>query len=259
MRESRRAQERPHVIVDTDHSNPLFVFVVVRNTGRGSAKNISFELSADLESPESADPNSLVQPVNQQPYFERGIDYLAPGAEITTLWGSMVNLAQFLRDRGLHDGITITSRYESLTGEVWETEWTVNPLLMASRLNLGGSEKGPNEIAEAIEELSATLQGAVDARYGELRVSTYADRQSRDKVVEQMRSFLKERLHDANSETSEARVTRQEVEAFGPNPGSATRLFELCSRLHWHGDFDIDQRNRRVDFVSGKRPSVSGR
>jgi hypothetical protein len=45
----------------------------------------------------------------------------------------MRTLPKLLRERGLHDGITITSRCKSLTGEQYETEWTVNPLLMADR------------------------------------------------------------------------------------------------------------------------------
>ena len=43
MREARVAQERPHVIVDTDHSKPPNVYLVVRNIGKGAAKDISFE------------------------------------------------------------------------------------------------------------------------------------------------------------------------------------------------------------------------
>ena len=85
-----------------------------------------------MEAPESID-NPLWVPVNEQPYFSRGIDYLALGAELRYFWGSMRTLLKLLRERGLHDSITITSRYKSLTGEQYETEWTVNPLLMVDR------------------------------------------------------------------------------------------------------------------------------
>jgi hypothetical protein len=136
MRESRLAQERPHIIVEADHSRPTFVYIVVRNIGKGAAKNITFEFSDPIESPQSADPTSVMRPLNEQPYFQRGMPFLAPGAEIRCLWGSMIDLAQFLRDRNLEDGITITSRYESLTGDSYETPWTVNPLLIADRVSL---------------------------------------------------------------------------------------------------------------------------
>ncbi len=132
MREARIAQERPHVIVDTDHSEPSMVDVVLRNIGKGAAKDITFEFSANMEAPESID-NPLWVPVNEQPYFSRGLDYLAPGAELRCFWGSMQTLPNLLRERGLQDGITITSKYKSLTGEQYETQWTVNPLLMAGR------------------------------------------------------------------------------------------------------------------------------
>lgn len=47
-REIRIAQERPHVIVDADYSDRNVIDVVVRNIGRGAAKNISFDFSADM-------------------------------------------------------------------------------------------------------------------------------------------------------------------------------------------------------------------
>ena len=34
----------------------------------------------------------------------------------------------------LHEGITVTSRYASLTGEPYETLWTINPLLIPGGL-----------------------------------------------------------------------------------------------------------------------------
>jgi hypothetical protein len=51
MKESRLAQERPHIIVDTDHHTPPYVFVVIRNIGKGAAQNITFQFSAPVESP----------------------------------------------------------------------------------------------------------------------------------------------------------------------------------------------------------------
>jgi hypothetical protein len=121
MRRARLAQERPHVIVDTDHTKPPLVYLVVRNIGRGAAKDISLEFSAPVKIPESAN-NPTVVPVNEQPYFKHGMDYLAPGREIPTLWGSMPTLAPFLRNEGLQDGVTIISRYRSIAGEPNTTE-----------------------------------------------------------------------------------------------------------------------------------------
>jgi hypothetical protein len=62
IREARIAEERPHVIVDTDHSEPPMVDVVLRNIGKGAAKDITFEFSATMEAPESIN-NPLWVPV----------------------------------------------------------------------------------------------------------------------------------------------------------------------------------------------------
>jgi hypothetical protein len=48
-----------------------------------------------------------------------------------------------LREMGLQKGITVTSRYESLTGESCETLWTINPLLLPG--GLYATETGATE------------------------------------------------------------------------------------------------------------------
>lgn len=176
MRETRLAQERPQVLVAADHSRPPFVNVVVRNIGKGAARNISFEFSAPVDAPESED-NPYWVPINEQDFFVRGLDFLAPGAEVTFFWGSMITLAQFLRDSGLQNGITTTARYESLTGEPHETVWNMNPLLMANRLST--PEVGMQELVETLQEMSMGLSEMVDPVHGELRVTTASERQDR--------------------------------------------------------------------------------
>jgi hypothetical protein len=177
MREARIAQDRPQVIVDVDHSRPPFVFLVVRNIGRGAAKNVSFEFSAPVEAPEAADTPGWL-PINEQPFFARGVDYLAPGVELSFFWGSMITLADFLEERGLHGGVKITSRYESLAGERQETPWTVNPLLMQDRLSTE-SDPGMKELVEAVQAMRNDLHRVVSLRDKELRISTVSERQER--------------------------------------------------------------------------------
>lgn len=133
MRQSRIDQDRPQVIVEVDlDRQPRLAYVVVRNIGKGGARDISFKFSASLESPESVDPNNTIVPVNEQPYFRRGLDFLAPGAEIPCLWGSMISLRPFLESRGLQNGVTVTSKYHSLSGDEYENDWVLNPLLVSS-------------------------------------------------------------------------------------------------------------------------------
>lgn len=176
MREARIAQEHPQVVVDTDHSKPPLVYVVLRNIGKGAAKDITFDFSAPMEIPEGVN-NPLMVPFNDQLYFAQGLDYLAPGAEISCLWGSMPTLAPFLRKQELHNGVTITSRYKSLGGEQYETEWTVNPLLMAGRLST--PEVGTKDLVEAVNQLASDLDQVVSYHYNELQASTESERQQR--------------------------------------------------------------------------------
>jgi hypothetical protein len=132
MRESRLAQERPQVIVLAEYRQRRVIEVVVRNIGRGAAKNITFEFSAPLESSISDQEHPEVVPRNELPYFQEGLNFLAPGAEIGVIWDTHENLLPLLRERGLENGITATSRYESLTGDQYETSWVINPLLIAA-------------------------------------------------------------------------------------------------------------------------------
>ena len=81
------------------------------------------------------------------------------------------------RDSGLDEGVTITSRYRSLTGERHKTEWTVNPLLMADRIFT--SEVGIKELVKATEAISNDLHKVVSPLHRELKVSTASERQER--------------------------------------------------------------------------------
>lgn len=173
MQEARLAQERPQVIVDLENRTSPFVYVVVRNIGKGPATDISFDFSAPIEIPEGRRNSGLV-PVSEQPYFRRGLPYLAPGAEISTFWGSMPTLAPFLREEGLHDGITVTSHYRSVAGEAIETQWVLNPLLMADTLSLGIEtlEDHVQRLSEAAETIAKNTGESLKIRKKELTTLT---------------------------------------------------------------------------------------
>jgi hypothetical protein len=91
-----------------------------------------------MESSVSHRRDSEVVPLSDLPHFKEGLSYLAPGAEIATVWDYHANLVPMLREMKLHEGISVTSRYESLTGERYETLWTINPLLMPGGLYATG-------------------------------------------------------------------------------------------------------------------------
>lgn len=72
----RTAMGRPQVIVDTDYSSLPEIDIVVRNISDGAAKEISFELSAPVESSDGTVISDLA-------YFDGSLDFLAPDGEVS--------------------------------------------------------------------------------------------------------------------------------------------------------------------------------
>ncbi|MBA3390108.1 MAG: hypothetical protein M3397_09260 [Actinomycetota bacterium] len=161
-RETRIIQERPEVIVDADYSDRDVVDVVVRNIGKGAAKDVTFDFSTPMESSTSIRKGSEGVPLNELPYFKEGIEFLAPGAEIRAFWDTYIGLFPLLRNKGLSEGITITSRYKSLAGKSYETRWTINPLRLSGTPHV--KRRGENEIAKAVESISKDLHRVVSLR-----------------------------------------------------------------------------------------------
>jgi hypothetical protein len=148
-RKSRDDQDRPQIIVDADYTGRFTTNIVVRNIGHGMAKNITFEFSAPLESTSGSD-------ITDMPYFKHGINFMAPQTDLPTVWDSYQNVVQNLRAKGLTEGITITSKYEDRNGEAYETEWTINPLLLEGS---GYSEyKGYEDEVQALEDQARALE-----------------------------------------------------------------------------------------------------
>jgi hypothetical protein len=177
-REARKArddQDRPQIIVDADYTGRFTTNIVVRNIGHGMAKNITFEFSAPIETTSGEDITDL-------PYFKNGINFMAPQTDIASVWDSYQNVVQNLRDKGLTQGITITSRYEDRNGESYETTWTINPLLLEGS---GYSEyKGyEDEVqaledqARALERIAKDIRQAMNQRHGDGRESAEMTRQ----------------------------------------------------------------------------------
>ena len=120
---ARNDADRPQIIVDADYIGRFTTNIVVRNIGNGTAKNITFEFLATLESTSGYD-------ITELPYFRNGINFMAPQTDLPAVWDSYYNVVQNLRAKGLTHGITITSKYEDRQGERYETAWTINPLLL---------------------------------------------------------------------------------------------------------------------------------
>jgi len=151
-REARRArndEDRPQIIVDADYTGRFTTNIVVRNIGHGVARNITFAFSAPLESTSGYD-------ITELPYFREGINFMAPQTDLPAVWDSYQNVVANLRAKGLTQGITITSYYEDRQGESYETQWTINPLLLEGS---GYSEyKGYEDEVQALEDQARALE-----------------------------------------------------------------------------------------------------
>lgn len=148
-RKARNDEDRPQIIVDADYTGRFTTNIVVRNIGNGTAKNITFEFSAPLETTSGHD-------ITELPYFKHGINFMAPQTDLPAVWDSYQNVVQNLRDKGLTEGITITSKYQDRQGEHYETEWTINPLLLEGS---GYSDyKGYDDQVQALEDQARALE-----------------------------------------------------------------------------------------------------
>jgi hypothetical protein len=160
-RNARNDQDRPQIIVDADYTGRFTTNIVVRNIGHGTAKNITFSFSAPLESTSGYD-------ITELPYFQHGINFMAPKTDLPAVWDSYQNVVKNLREKGLTNGITITSYYEDRQGERYETAWTINPLLLegSGYSDYKGYEdevQALQDQARALEKISQDLQEVKEA------------------------------------------------------------------------------------------------
>ncbi len=143
--ETRTAGGRPQVVVAADYSHLPRVGVVVRNFTKAPAKEISFEFSAPVESPEGTVISDL-------PYFKKGLPFLEPEGEVARPWGRLPDLASMLKSMGIEDGIRVKTKYKDPAGKSYETEWTLNPLLFEGA-GLENS-KDMDDLVDAVRRLS---------------------------------------------------------------------------------------------------------
>ena len=81
---------------------------------------------------------------------------MAPQTDLPAVWDSYQNVVDNLRDKGLTEGITITSYYEDRQGERYATSWTINPLLLEGS---GYSDyKGYEDEVQALQDQARALE-----------------------------------------------------------------------------------------------------
>lgn len=188
MRESRLAQDKPHVVVEDEHLANSAVDLVVRNMGNGAAYNIQFEFSAAIEGHEG-------RPVSDLGYFSEGLDFLAPGAEVRCFWGMTFNLIPKLKEQGLSEGIEIISDYDSSHGQHFSTRRTINPVLFEHQANI--RFYGMHDLAKSFVELSRKLQKTI--HMGEIHVATKEERHRDEQRLAKAMQVESERKEPSDS------------------------------------------------------------
>ena len=157
-REERIAGGRPMVVVAADYGHLPEVRVVVHNFTKAPAKEVTFEFSEPVESQGGAVLSEL-------PYFEKGLPFLEPEGEVSCYWGSMPALLSLLNEKGLEDGIRVTTTYKDLAGESYESEWTLNPLLFDGAPM--EASRGIDDLVKAVEKIPEE-PSRLDGRGGEI-------------------------------------------------------------------------------------------
>ncbi|HET7272091.1 MAG TPA: hypothetical protein VFI90_13520 [Rubrobacter sp.] len=154
QRAARIAQDSPQILVDVNYSQRTMINIVVRNIGRGAAKDIRFDFSAPVES-------SGGQTISDLAYFKEGIAFLAPNTEIATVWDSYSDAVAVLKEKGLKNGITVTVKYKDLRGKAYSTPWTINPLILEGSGYADYREF--EDLVRALEKISTDIEGLREA------------------------------------------------------------------------------------------------
>ena len=160
IRQSRNARvaggRRPMLIVTADYTHLPRVDLVVQNFISAPAKEISFNFSSPI-----ADSSGFV--LSDLPFFKEGLPFLEPEAQITHYWDHLPNLVPILKEKGLEDGIKVSTSYKDLAGESYETEWTIHPLLFEGDYRVQRLE-GMNDLVNVVRGISEGSVGRMDAR-----------------------------------------------------------------------------------------------
>jgi hypothetical protein len=130
------------VTVSEDYANLPNISLIVQNVGQGPAKDLSFEFSAPVES-----SDGLV--LSELPFFEEGLNSLAPGAKIGCYWDTLDNLLPLIKEGKIASDITVTVRYKDLNLNPLEHQWEINPRIYESIRNVDYS--GLTDLVDVLE------------------------------------------------------------------------------------------------------------
>jgi hypothetical protein len=109
----------------------------------GPAKDITFEFSAPIES-------SSGYCITDMSIFENGLAFLSPNSDIGVYWDHLDSLLPYLRERGLEEGVWVTTHYKDLAGYSYKTEWLLNPFVYEHRRYV--QHRGIGDLVKAVEK-----------------------------------------------------------------------------------------------------------
>lgn len=130
------------IIVDDNYNLPG-IDIVICNMQGGPAKDISFEFSAPIES-------SSGYCISDLPFFKNGLSFLSPNSEIGIYWDHLDSLLPHLREKGIEEAISVTTRYKDLAGYSYETEWQLHPFIYEHRRYL--QQRGIGDLVDIVEK-----------------------------------------------------------------------------------------------------------
>lgn len=102
-RETRTAGGRPMVVVAANYGQVPEVNISVRNLAQAPAKEVTFDFAAPVEAPDDT-------VISELPYLKKGMPFLESHHRIDRRWGRLPELARLWREKGLDDGIKVSTR-----------------------------------------------------------------------------------------------------------------------------------------------------
>lgn len=160
IQDERVTEGRPQILVYADYSRLPEVDLVVMNTGGGPAKNISFDFSDPLQS-----PDGFV--ISNMRYLQEGMESLAPRSGIACQWGEMDGVIAAMKEQDLTQGIAVSVSYEDLLGKSYSSGWNVNPTLYEGNRDVTSRDMVAlvdtmEGVSDTLNRISANLEGLGD-------------------------------------------------------------------------------------------------
>jgi hypothetical protein len=185
MRESRRAQERPYVIVDFEVADWL-IDVAVSNIGAGAAKDVRFAFEPALV---TSDDNNLSESFW---LFKEGAAFLPSGKTISTLF----DVSHQYIESGKPLVFQVDISYKDMGDKDWDTSMRLDLAMYKGRRSI--RRKGLDDIAKSMEKLEREISKAI-APFGRgILVKT------QEEINEQWEAVQQGRGEDEDSENRES-------------------------------------------------------